>query len=85
MKGLDSYIDGDWVNATSNLQNAKMIMPFDGPLCWLSDYLDSRKNLAPEDWKGVRDLDQKHNVPELENTAKLGDLGALGDQDANPE
>lgn len=81
-KAVDNYIDGDWVNSQANLMSAKMIIPFDGPLCWLSEFMEQRKNLPPEEWKGVRDLDLKQSVPEMENAGKIG---APADQDANPE
>ena len=56
-KALDNYIDGDWVNAQSNLASCMMITPQDGPMTWMSEFMESQKNLAPETWKGVRDLD----------------------------
>ena len=66
-KGMNSYIDGDWVNAQGNFNSAFMLKPLDSPTVFLQEYMDSMKNLAPEDWKGVRDLDKKQQIPEIEN------------------
>ena len=82
-KALDSYIDGDWVNAQSNLSQCLVIMPRDGPMRWMIDYLEGKKNLAPESWKGMRDLDQTQAVPDFDGMDnKKDDIGV--DQDANP-
>ena len=64
---MNSYIDGDWVNAQGNFNSAFMLKLLDSPLVFLQEYMDSMKNLAPEDWKGVRDLDKKQQIPEIEN------------------
>jgi hypothetical protein len=56
-KALDNYIDGDWVNANSHLVAASFINHLDGPLKWMTEFLESKKNLAPETWMGHRDLD----------------------------
>ena len=58
-KSLENYVDGDWVNAQSNLNNCLMMNPLDGPTIWMSEYLEKHKNLAPDTWKGCRDLDMK--------------------------
>ena len=42
-----------------------MTNPLDGPLRWLSEYLESNKSLAPDNWKGFRDLEKKQEVPEF--------------------
>ena len=63
-KAVDNYIDGDWVNASANLSHAVILNPHDGPMRWLTEYMESLKNLAPEDWKGMRDLDKKQEIPE---------------------
>lgn len=48
----------------------------DGPLVWMNEYLEQHKNLAPDNWKGFRDLDMKQPTPpEFER----GDLGRTGD------
>ena len=87
-KALDSYIDGDWVNAQSNIQTAQTVNIADGPMKWMTDYMESSKNLAPENWKGFRDLDMKQQAPQenFGTTAiiKPDDL-ASPDQDANPD
>jgi len=83
-KALDSYIDGDWVNSQSNLRNCEMTNPLDGPLRWLSEYLESNKSLAPDNWKGFRDLEKKQEVPEFGITKNEGGQAEV-DQDANPE
>lgn len=58
-KALDSYIDGDWQNAQSNLTTARQVNALDGPLKWMTDYMENAKNLAPENWAGFRDLEMK--------------------------
>ena len=83
-KALDNYIDGDWVNAQSNLSNALILNPIDGPLRWLTDYLEGHKNLAPETWRGCRDLDQKQSEAHDMGNPKNDD-GHTIDQDANPD
>ena len=39
-KAVENYIDGDWHNAQENLNTAIMVMPTDGPLRWMSDYME---------------------------------------------
>ena len=87
-KALDNYIDGDWVNAQSNLQTCLISNPQDGPLRWMMDYLETHKNLAPENWKGVRDLELKQQAPSQQDNFGLSSkpeelAGAV--QDANPD
>ena len=82
-KALENYIDGDWVNAQSNLNNCAMMMPNDGPMLWMSEFLEKQKNLAPEGWAGYRDLNHKQPVQEIGIT-KTEEFGTM-DQDANPE
>lgn len=36
-----------------------MIQNTDGPLEWMNEYLEQHKNLAPDNWKGYRDLDMR--------------------------
>ena len=79
-KALDSYTDGDWVNAQSNLASCKMMLPYDGPMTWMSDYMESAKNLPPETWKGVRDLDVKQEAPDnfgMDETKPRGSMLGL--------
>ena len=71
---MDSYVDGDWVNSQSNLTVAMGIKPKDGPLHWMQDYMENAKNLAPEDWRGMRDLDKKQSVPEVESKLELAHI-----------
>ena len=40
-----------------------MIRPNDGPLKWMTEFLESQKNMAPEGWPGFRDLDKKQESP----------------------
>ncbi len=55
---------------------------------WMTDYMEASKNLAPENWKGFRDLDMKQQAPQ-ENfgtaTILKPDELAAPDQDANPD
>lgn len=64
-----------------------MIQNTDGPLEWMNEYLEQHKNLAPDNWKGYRDLDMRQQAPpEFDNNllGRTADIGTL-DQDANPE
>ena len=63
-KCLDNYLEGDWVNAQANISLAQNFFPFDGPCRWMKDYMESHKNIAPESWVGVRDIDMKMELPE---------------------
>ena len=83
-KSLENYVDGDWVNAQSNLTNALMMMPNDGPARWMSTYLERQKNLVPEGWSGFRDLDKKQQVQLYDGTKSKDEFTGL-DQDANPD
>ena len=53
-----------------------MMVANDGPLCWMLALVDQNKNLAPEYWIGMRDLDLKKQAPERFGlTAKEDGLG----------
>ena len=77
-KAIDNYIDGDWVNAQSNLASAVLLKPHDGPLTWMQEFMDNQKNLAPEDWSGIRDLDLKKSMPEIDNN-KIAEISGNAD------
>lgn len=62
-KAFDNYIDGDWLNAASNLIVAGQLMKDDGPLTWMANHIDKNKSLPPEDWTGVRNIDYKEKAP----------------------
>lgn len=62
-KACEYYIDGDWLNASSNLGVAASHLKDDGPLNWMTSYIDKNKSLAPEDWAGARNIDQKEKAP----------------------
>ena len=64
-KAFDNYIDGDWLNASSNLVVAGQLVKDDGPSNWMSSYIEKNKSLAPEDWAGARNIDQKEKAPEI--------------------
>lgn len=64
-KALDNYIDGDWLNAASNLIVAGQLVKDDGPSAWMAAHIDKYKSLPPEDWSGVRNIDQKDKAPQL--------------------
>ena len=85
-KGYENYIDGDWVNAQNNLQQAMAYFPFDGPSRFMSEFMEKSKNLAPDYWKGSRDLDLKPNPPDSDG--KFGSTGRYDtdrmDQDTVP-
>ena len=54
---LDSYIDGEWRFATQMLVNCLTISPEDGPSKELFRYIQSMKEVCPEEWLGYRDYD----------------------------
>ena len=56
-----------------------MLKPSDGPLKWMTEFLESQKNMAPEGWPGFRDLDKKQESPDF--NMPLSDDVAV-DQDA---
>ena len=62
-----------------------MINPLDGALRWMIEFLESHKNLAPENWKGMRDLDMKPQVPDFGMTRNDDGGGGMIEQDANPD
>jgi hypothetical protein len=64
-KAFDNYVDGDWINANSNLTVAYSMNHTDGPTRWMNEYLEKNKNLAPEDWSGARNIDHKEKAPEI--------------------
>lgn len=39
-KAVNNYLDGDWVNAQSNISSALVLNPIDGPLRWMNDFLE---------------------------------------------
>ena len=45
---------------------ALAIRPNDGPSKWMMGYLEKNKVLPPEDWNGIRDIDHKIEVPNLD-------------------
>jgi hypothetical protein len=85
MKGYLNYIEGDWVNAQNNFQQAMVYFPLDGPSRFFCDFMEKHKNLAPDHWKGCRDLDLKPNPPESNAVGSTGryDSERL-DQDTGP-
>mmetsp|Transcript_2397 Transcript_2397/g.3305 ORF Transcript_2397/g.3305 Transcript_2397/m.3305 type:complete len:117 (-) Transcript_2397:125-475(-) len=81
-KAVENYIDGDWVNAQSNLNSAQqMISHADGPSAWMGEYLESNKNLAPDNWRGYRDLDMKQREPPDFDSGLMGRAGETGPMD----
>ena len=42
---------------------AMSFMPMDGPSKWMASYLEKNKMLAPDDWRGIRDIDKKLEAP----------------------
>ena len=75
--GVQSYIDGDWINAQGSLFTARDIQPSDGPTKFLIEYLEQHKNLCPEQWKGVRDIDKLLDGPDKEMSDQEEDENAL--------
>jgi hypothetical protein len=70
-RGLDSYIDGDWVFAQSSFQScAEKLAPGvkDGPLEYMLKLMEKTKAVAPEDWDNVHafDWDKKPIPPEVD-------------------
>ena len=70
-RGLDSYIDGDWVFAQSSFQSAmEKLTPGtkDGPLEYMLKLMDKNKGGAPEEWETTHafDWDKKPVPPEVD-------------------
>lgn len=86
-KARESFADGDWINANTALQMAAQYVPNDGPTQWMMGYLQKHKLQPGEDWKGVRDLDEKLEPPpidyvnnandDLDDSEEDHDLGAV--------
>lgn len=66
-KAFENYIEGDWVNAYANLTQVQLMNSYDGPTKWMIEYMESLKNIPPENWQGFRDIDFKPEFPELQN------------------
>jgi len=79
-KCLDNYLEGDWVNAQANISLAQNFYPLDGPCRWLKEFMEGQKNIAPESWVGIRDIDLKMELAEYSMTKEDGVL----EQDAGP-
>jgi len=47
----------------------------------MNEYLEQHKNLAPDSWKGYRDLDMKPTAPPEFDGGALGRTGELGPMD----
>jgi hypothetical protein len=48
------------------VNNALTMISNDGPSKWLMSYLEKNKMMAPEDWRGVRDIDKKLEPPMID-------------------
>jgi len=57
--GLDLYFSGDWQAAHDKLTHAKKMKADDGPIETLLKVMSSHNYIAPEDWKGYRQLTEK--------------------------
>lgn len=71
IRGLESYIDGDWVFAQSSFFSAQeKLTPGtkDGPLEYMIKLLEKAKGVAPDDWDGIHawDHDKKPIPPEVD-------------------
>jgi len=76
---LANYLEGDWLNALNNVNLALNYSHMDGPARWMKELLEQHKNLPPDNWIGVRDIDKKMDLPEI-NMNK----DDLRDQDTGP-
>lgn len=58
-RGLDSYIQGDWVQAQMSWKRCEELDPFklDGAVVHMLKLMESKKAQAPDDWKGGYDWD----------------------------
>lgn len=70
-RGLESYIDGDWVFAQSSFLSAmeKQSSTFkDGPLEYMIKLMEKSKAVPPEDWDNNHafDWDKKPIPPEVD-------------------
>jgi hypothetical protein len=67
-RGLDSYIQGDWVQAQMAWNLCVELDPKkqDGALIHMLKLMERTKAQVPDDWKGGYDWDQKLEAPEEE-------------------
>lgn len=72
-KARESYTDGDWINANTALTMAAQYVPNDGPTLWMMQYLQKHKLQPPENWKGVRDIDEKLEPPPIDYVNNAND------------
>jgi len=57
--GFNSYIGGDWSTAKRKFEECLNINPEDGPTKTLYSVLKENDFIAPEEWKGFRELTEK--------------------------
>ena len=57
--GYESYIKGDWPACKHKLEECLNISPIDGPTNALYQVLKSSQFMAPNTWKGYRELTEK--------------------------
>jgi len=73
--GYQNYHQGEWRVAMTFLKHTRTMLGFlDGPSCALMDFMENPYAFeAPEDWNGVRDLDEAAKVrsPSLEHQREL--------------
>ena len=65
-RSIRNYAEGDWINASGALSMAMSLGVNDGPSKWLYAYLEKNKQIVPEGWAGVRDIDKKLEPPPID-------------------
>lgn len=66
MKGLESYIQGDWMQAQQAFNFCLDLMKDDGPLDHMLKLMDKTKAIPPELWNGGLNWDLKAVPPEID-------------------
>ena len=59
IKGFNSYIEGNWMNAMDLFKECLILDPNDGPTKNLSNFISSYNNIKPSSWMGYRILSSK--------------------------
>ena len=82
-RGLDYYIEGDWMNAQTQWQTCSEItgMKHDGPLRHMLEVIDKAKVQAPEGWNQGYDWDLKPEPPDIEYIGSDGNSSSKDSKD----
>lgn len=64
---LQNYLDGDWVGAQGYINNILETRKDDPIANAFLGYMEKKGFMMPDGWKGVRNIDEKEKVPDMDD------------------